>query len=978
MASEASWHTGGTGRNGELPSAQGPMDQQSVESLLRRLVERVEESERRHGEALDELHARLDQLAETTEAARAAGSPEDSATLDRLHSQVSELGRRLEHETATPLDDFERLGKALAGGVDYTAGGTGVSSGAGEELGASPYGSTQAALSPFAGGPHFGFSTPEATYSTPPVASLETEARVLDKHLVEMAHRLEHSIGTAMPTEAIEALNARLDEIGNQLSRALEEAPKLKNLEHVEHQLSEMAQQIGRAEVQLARVSGIESQLLKLIERVDETPARLEEVASKAANEAARLVAGEAKPSTSSDERLDAMHRDLMAMNDRTRASDDRLASTIAAVHESLKQLVQQVERGTPPAPAPAPASKPRVPFAERVRELGEKTPAPQPLPGFAAQQPLAEVRIERGRSPTNGDTNGAPAAPAKDKSLRNRLGAAIPDFQESETAPPFGRAKRGQSDEQAFDLDAMQPRRPLAEPSLDADYATPDDLVAAARRAAQAAALRAEERSSGSRVRRVTSPGTDLSSAADAPSRRKRSILIISAAVLLMISAALLYGRLRSKPEPEISAPSAEQSAPLPPGSPHGTPTPATDGAPAPVEPKAETPPPAKSGSSELEPETEASPDDAASSEDVSPDDAASEDSETGNFTDVAKSSYRPAAASEMAPAPQLASLKPNEPAALPPGVVLAIEDPSKGMAAAAPAAPTPPLAVPTSLPLPPSELGPLSLRQAAAGGDARAQYAIAVRYAQGQGTARDLTEAVHWLERAAGAGLAPAQYRLAAMYERGQGVAKDLGRAQSWYQAAAEKGNVKAMHNLAVGESARTDGKADYALASKWYAEAAAYGLADSQFNLGILSEHGLGMPKNLTEAYKWFALAAKTGDAEAAKRRELVKLELDPQGLAQAEQEVKAWKAKPADQAANEAPDSAEWAEAAAPNPALVTRTQALLNKLGYDVGAPDGHMGDRTRDAIKSFEHRNGLAETGQVTIELVTKLERLTS
>jgi len=53
MVSEASWQTGAAG---------SPMDQQSIESLLRRLVQRVEESERRYSEALDELHARLDQL----------------------------------------------------------------------------------------------------------------------------------------------------------------------------------------------------------------------------------------------------------------------------------------------------------------------------------------------------------------------------------------------------------------------------------------------------------------------------------------------------------------------------------------------------------------------------------------------------------------------------------------------------------------------------------------------------------------------------------------------------------------------------------------------------------------------------------------------------------------------------------------------------------------------------------------------------
>ena len=285
----------------------------------------------------------------------------------------------------------------------------------------------------------------------------------------------------------------------------------------------------------------------------------------------------------------------------------------------------------------------------------------------------------------------------------------------------------------------------------------------------------------------------------------------------------------------------------------------------------------------------------------------------------------------------------------------------------------------MPASFALPPADLGPLPLRQAAAEGDARAQYAIALRYAEGQGTPQNLNEAVRWLERAASAGLAPAQYRLAVLYERGQGVAKDLGRARSWYQAAAEKGNVKAMHNLAVSASGRADGSADYALASKWYGEAAAYGLADSQFNLGILAEHGLGMPKNLTEAYKWFALAAKNGDAEAAKRRDLVKQELDPASLAAAEQTIQAWTAKPAAQGANEVAELQEWADAsAATNVSLVNHAQTLLNKLGYEVGVPDGLMGLRTRDAIKSFERRNGLEETGKVTIPLVAKLERLTS
>ncbi len=58
----------------------------------------------------------------TTGAARATGTPEDAETFDRLHDQVSSLAHRLELEASTPLDDFERLGRALAGDLDYAAG----------------------------------------------------------------------------------------------------------------------------------------------------------------------------------------------------------------------------------------------------------------------------------------------------------------------------------------------------------------------------------------------------------------------------------------------------------------------------------------------------------------------------------------------------------------------------------------------------------------------------------------------------------------------------------------------------------------------------------------------------------------------------------------------------------------------------------------------------------------------------------------
>ena len=113
MSSQASWQTGASSYGGAGGGEDFP-DRQSVEGLLRRLVQQVEETERRYSDALNELQGRLDRLALTTDVARASGASDDSATLDRLHDQVSGLARRFEREAANSLDDFERLGRGVA------------------------------------------------------------------------------------------------------------------------------------------------------------------------------------------------------------------------------------------------------------------------------------------------------------------------------------------------------------------------------------------------------------------------------------------------------------------------------------------------------------------------------------------------------------------------------------------------------------------------------------------------------------------------------------------------------------------------------------------------------------------------------------------------------------------------------------------------------------------------------------------------
>lgn len=202
----------------------------------------------------------------------------------------------------------------------------------------------------------------------------------------------------------------------------------------------------------------------------------------------------------------------------------------------------------------------------------------------------------------------------------------------------------------------------------------------------------------------------------------------------------------------------------------------------------------------------------------------------------------------------------------------------------------------------LPPTAIGSLSLRRAAANGNIIAQYEIALRYAQGKGVKRDYGKAATWFKRAAANGFAPAQYRVATLFERGLGTAKDFGRAQIWYRRAAVTGNVKAMHNLAVLYTKTENGTIDYARAAEWFEKAGAYGLADSQYNLAILYENGLGIDKDLTKSYKWFSLAAARGDKEADKHRKALQGQLSVKALNLAKAATKSWRAKSIKRAAN----------------------------------------------------------------------------
>lgn len=277
----------------------------------------------------------------------------------------------------------------------------------------------------------------------------------------------------------------------------------------------------------------------------------------------------------------------------------------------------------------------------------------------------------------------------------------------------------------------------------------------------------------------------------------------------------------------------------------------------------------------------------------------------------------------------------------------------------------------------MPPEGIGPLELREAAANGDPRAQFEVAAIFSEGRAVPADSEAAALWYERAAALGFAPAQYRIGNIYEHGQGAPKDLAKAKIWYERAAEAGNRMSMHNLAAMYASGSLGKQDFLKAAAWFERAAGLGLTDSQFNLGMLHARGLGVPQDMATSYKWFSLAALRGDDGAIKARDDVARSLDADTINGLRAELASWQSLKIDLGANFAPIGT-WSKDFSPGNSIgeksvIMEVQSALNRLGYNVGTPDGLMGPRTSDAISTFERGIGMSESGAINPRLLAVL-----
>ncbi|RWH75228.1 MAG: peptidoglycan-binding protein [Mesorhizobium sp.] len=845
----------------------------------------------------------------------------------------------------------------------------------------------------------------------------------IDARFSALAQRMETRVPDSASEAAIRGLEGRLEDISSRLDSSAAQVagidPAL--IRSLEAQVAGLSAHLSKPGTPLPEFEDISPRLNEIEKSLAGTRDSILSAAREAAESAVRSLAG----SSANTAAVSGLAQDLKTLEALTRRSDERNSRTFEAIHDTLLKIVDRLgslETGEP-TEAASEFTQPAAPV--RARAARASKIAVQDAPSMDIDQPLpltgdmadldsraaAIMRNEPGsrsepRTPAEAAAAAAMAALGSDtvtekseqpggrKSMLGGLARVFKGKKEADVPPLAGSAPDVEIPSADLDepLDPKVANRPLepgsGPPDLNAIMkrvrdergppvragnadASKSDFIAAARRAAQAAAAEADALK---RQSTMSGPVKALR-IGDLLKARRKPILMAAAAVMLAL-AGLQLGKAFVSDPVEIAS---------------------NDAAPIVAAQPAET----ASAGTASEPKTDAQ----TAAQDSAPARAVrqAEPSESVAEDDMPARTARAAladAGTPMGTAPEAESVPalitptaPTDPAAnvtasTPAGPTVADAEPMAPAPAATPAtqemtgtvtpADASTAAATAKIDIP-TDAGPAALRDAAAGGDAKALFEIGSRYAESRGVKQDMAAAAKWYEKSAELGFAPAEYRIGNFYEKGTGVARDVKKAKTWYQLAAEQGNASAMHNLAVLFAMAADGVTDNESAAHWFQAAADLGVKDSQFNLGILAAKGVGMKQNLEDSYKWFALVAKTGDKDAAAKRDEIAKALRPEQLERARTAAELWKAKPLDPAANSADIPESWQDGTPQTTAsvdmkkVIQNIQRILNKNGYEAGNADGVMGQKTEDAIMAFQTDNDLKPTGAVDEKLVKAL-----
>jgi localization factor PodJL len=872
-------------REGSEAPAPSDDGRDELKSMLDTIAAQLEDADRRHMAALGEMHERISEMGREADSLRARIPDQFAPAFEKIEAGIGELAHR--------LADPDR-GSIRSGGASAYPALPSKSRGGADPFELWDQSSAEALAGAYEAS---GYRVPDATANDIGVEGSGTaniDEAWLESRFAEIARGIEYSLAHVKPEGEVSELGQRFEQFERQFAKlfaGVATHDDLSAVRQIEAHMEEVVHHLEKTNDQLERLSSVEAQLAEVSKTLAAmqappkgTSADIEAVARAVAEETAqRFAVTKFDARNSAADELRPLIEQLMA---ESRQGGQQTAALLDTMQQAMVRLLDRTE-AIEFSQAPPRIFETDAPhFGGNTEMFGSDVVRIGDLPSGRDSEAVGETR-ESGSIP--GGPSGPPLFSGYDAGLS-----------------PEEMAVRSEKLRQEFIADARRAKMRL---STEGDsLGGPLSPSRAAPQSPGAATTLAGSRP----IRPSKRTAAKNTSGPSAPSPR----LMFVAALVLVALAGLWYifgfdngpqsiaarsaaqgVTSQSKTDrptgaPDAKAPSMPSDAP---GGTNGTSVPGTNG------PRGDLAPIGRSQNQ------------AAASEAPS-----SETRTTLPMLGVAVDLDRPVTEAELQQARRhqamanlsgelgSAASRPGGSASVPTSMV-PTEAETEGIAPAPQgqaggpqqsAAKSPPLDMPMAM------IGPLSLRLAAANGDSSAQFEIGARFAEGEGVKQNFVEAAKWYQYSADQGFAQAQYRLGTLYERGLGLKADRGQATVWYMRAAEQGNIKSMHNLAVLSANQTDRSPDYESAAHWFTEAAKRGLPDSQFNLAVLYENGLGVTRDMKQAFLWLSLAAQGGDAEAVRRRDILRGKLTAQEIAETQKMIDTWRPTPSDRTVNDA--------------------------------------------------------------------------
>ena len=624
----------------------------------------------------------------------------------------------------------------------------------------------------------------------------ERDLQLLGQTVDRLASQLGESRGADLT-----ALERRIEGIDLGLRQTLEQqhllqeaihglgasdGPQGQMLDALHRQIAQFNERVVGVEGRVGHLAALENAMGQLYRALEEGRAEMSTVAEKVAARVAHDVFTQYPTVAAPSPELQALQEGLEAVRATGAEADRRSRETLAAVHETLEQVIAKLAELEARGPLPESAS-------------GVATLQPPAIPASPAEPALVPPEPTKARTMTWQQAVRAhlaaqgqpqPAAPLADFRLPPLAG-----WPEAQSAPHEG-----------FSPEPVESADPALRNDKVQGVATRHDFIAAARRAAMAAqptvgARRARPEGlprlfSRLRMLRDRAGPEPTGDAATRLSGMRRRLLIAGLVLLAMASAYAIGTRELALPKaaPTPVAPAVGTAVPAPAATAPAVPMPPLPG------PKLPEPdrPPATNGKT---------------------------------------------TAFEMLDTIATASLSKAPPLSGPIGIDKAPEGMTDALWQAARSGDREAAFVVASKLLEGREVGKDDaaaarwLERAAAKGLAPAQYRLATLYERGTGVVRDLARAGRLYEQAATQGNVRAMHNLAVLLSGSSGHAVDMRAAARWFREAALQGLKDSQFNLAIlhERGVGVDRAAKEAI--YWYALAAAQGDADAKARVELL---------------------------------------------------------------------------------------------------------------------------------------------